>query len=662
MADTRGRVLHCVIFILVFQQLLANLTVQKLKTGSNFLFRRGKIGKTEHFARNIDLNLSSVLVVNCESNAKALESCLKDRPVIRRKERRKESGTITTPVATNLVIRVIKLTNLVFAAGVLMQANDILHNPGPHCFTCSLCSKKIRKNQGQVVCEACCGHFHLKCIGPDFEVTKCCKNCAFMSTPESMDGSESNETFIPKLDGLTDLLKQKGLKLCHQNMRSLLPKIDELRIIFNTNKGMNVIGLSETHLGATISDSEIMIDGYKLYRRDRGNNSRAGGVVVYISESLPAIRRNDLERANIEGIWTEILQPHAKGILLGTIYRPPDGSDFLDANFMEALDEVLHIASAEEKEVIIMGDLNCNFMSGAKSHSETKKLKGIFRAMNFSQLVDKPTRTTRDSQTIIDIIATCQPQNISHVQVVPTTFCYHDMVGCVRKLHSIKFKPRIIKCRNYAKYNACSFNKDLEGIPWDPVSNVTENGDINEAWTNFKTKFTEVTNKHAPLIEKKVRGRETPWLSNEIKQLMRERDYAHRKARKTNKELDWSAYRRLRNRVNMSIRKAKENYSRKVVDENADNLRNFWKIVKRVIPNKATGAKSSTTNPINVDGRVTTEATTIANGFCTFFTNIVKRIQPDQTPVAPTAQTKNCSSPSGTSFQMKPTSKNFVCQ
>ena len=351
MADTRGRVLHCVIFILVFQQLLANLSVQKLKTGSNFLFRRGKIGKTEHFARNIDLNLSSVLVVNCESNAKALESCLKDRPVIRRKERRKESGTITTPVATNLVIRVIKLTNLVFAAGVLMQANDILRNPGPHCLTCSLCSKKIRKNQGQVVCEACCGHFHLKCIGPDFEVTKCCKNCAFMSTPESMDGSESNETFIPKLDGLTDLLKQKGLKLCHQNMRSLLPKIDELRIIFNTNKGMNVIGLSETHLDATISDSEIMIDGYKLYRRDRGNNSRAGGVVVYISESLPAIRRNDLERANIEGIWTEILQPHAKGILLGTIYRPPDGSDFLDANFMEALDEVLHIASAEEKEV-----------------------------------------------------------------------------------------------------------------------------------------------------------------------------------------------------------------------------------------------------------------------------------------------------------------------
>ena len=63
-----------------------------------------------------------------------------------------------------------------------------------------------------------------------------------------------------------------------------------------------------------------MIDGYKLYHRDRGNNSRAGGVVVYISESLPAIRRNDLERANIEGIWTEILQPHAKGILLGTIY------------------------------------------------------------------------------------------------------------------------------------------------------------------------------------------------------------------------------------------------------------------------------------------------------------------------------------------------------
>ena len=76
---------------------------------------------------------------------------------------------------------------------------------------------------------------------------------------------------------------------------------------------------------------------------------------------------------------------------------------------------------------------------------------------------------------------------------------------------------------------------------------------------------------------------------------MRERDYAHRKARKTNKELDLNANRRLRNWVNMNIRKAKANYSRNVVDENADNPRNFWKIVKRVIPNKAIGAKSSTT-------------------------------------------------------------------
>ena len=84
---------------------------------------------------------------------------------------------------------------------------------------------------------------------------------------------------------------------------------------------------------------------------------------------------------------------------------------------------------------------------------------------------------------------------------------------------------------------------NFEGMPWDPVSNVKENDDINEVWINFKTKFTEVTDKHAPQIHggKKVRGTETPWLSNEIKQLMRERDYAHQKARKINKELDWSA-------------------------------------------------------------------------------------------------------------------------
>ena len=44
---------------------------------------------------------------------------------------------------------------------------------------------------------------------------------------------------------------------------------------------------------------------------------------------------------------------------------------------------------------------------------------------------------------------------------------------------------------------------------------------IMRGWT-FKTCFLHVADNHAPQIEKKVRGRNTPWLSNKIKKVMAE--------------------------------------------------------------------------------------------------------------------------------------------
>lgn len=66
----------------------------------------------------------------------------------------------------------------------------------------------------------------------------------------------------------------KGMHIIHLNIRSLLPKIDLLRAWLTYNKP-HVITLSETWLNSNISDDEVAIDNYTLYREDRG--SRGGG-------------------------------------------------------------------------------------------------------------------------------------------------------------------------------------------------------------------------------------------------------------------------------------------------------------------------------------------------------------------------------------------------
>ena len=328
--------------------------------------------------------------------------------------------------------QLIKLVNFFVAAGILMQAGDISLNPGPvnHAKRplCSLCLKTIGRNQGEASCQAYNGLFHLKCIRISFEDSKCCKSCSEGEVVVNEQVSESENTAYPKLKSLSELLLSKGLKVCHQNIRSLLPKIDQVRALLEPHKGINILGVTESHLSNNVSDTEITIDGYKLYRKDRQSNHRGGGVLVYLADSLSALRREDLEKPELEAIWIELIQPHSsKGILLGTLYRPPDGSDFLDAEFTSSFENVLEVANAEKKEVNIMGDLNCNFSPGARCQGEAKKLKSILQSMNMTQVVNEPTRITRESQTLIDIICTSQPQNITLVKVVKSALSDHDM-------------------------------------------------------------------------------------------------------------------------------------------------------------------------------------------------------------------------------------------
>ena len=104
-------------------------------------------------------------------------------------------------------------------------------------------------------------------------------------------------------------MSSRCLKICHQNIRGLFNKIDLLRVNFDLMKELHILGISESHLTKDITDQEISISGYNIFRRDRQNNNY-GGIVVYVKETVNSVRREDLESDFIEGIWLEILFPN----------------------------------------------------------------------------------------------------------------------------------------------------------------------------------------------------------------------------------------------------------------------------------------------------------------------------------------------------------------
>ena len=79
-------------------------------------------------------------------------------------------------------------------------------------------------------------------------------------------------------------------------------------------------------------------------------------------------------------------------------------------------------------------------------------------------------------------------------------------------------------------------------------------------WTDWKTKFLDVVNIHAPLRSRRARINKAPWITSQLKKGMRECDAAKRKAIASNDPHDWEKYKKLRNKINSNIKTSKEFY------------------------------------------------------------------------------------------------------
>eukprot|EP00112_Aurelia_sp_Birch-Aquarium-sp1_P000328 Seg10276.1 transcript_id=Seg10276.1/GoldUCD/mRNA.D3Y31 product="hypothetical protein" protein_id=Seg10276.1/GoldUCD/D3Y31 len=169
---------------------------------------------------------------------------------------------------------------------------------------------------------------------------------------------------------------------------------------------------------------------------------------------------------------------------------------------------MLGLATNENKETILAGDLNCNYLVP----NDHKEIKDALRINGLKQLIQSPTRTTRKTKTLIDIIATTDKTKI-----------------CNSIVHA---HPKTILTRDVSKYNKEAFKDDLQNVDWIEVLQTGQiNERLNAGWYLFKQKLTAVIDRHAPLVERRKRGRSCTWLTKEIKQKMHERDYHLRKAR-----------------------------------------------------------------------------------------------------------------------------------
>lgn len=124
------------------------------------------------------------------------------------------------------------------------------------------------------------------------------------------------QTMVEKI--LDDI---EGLKIIHLNIRSLVPKIDMLCAWVYLHKS-SIITPSKTFLNSDISDSEISLTNYVLYRVDR--ITRPGGVAIHVSVDIACeIITSFVVPQGFESVFLKIVLHRNKCLHIGNIYRPP---------------------------------------------------------------------------------------------------------------------------------------------------------------------------------------------------------------------------------------------------------------------------------------------------------------------------------------------------
>ena len=149
----------------------------------------------------------------------------------------------------------------------------------------------------------------------------------------------------------------------------------------------------------------------------------------------------------------------------------------------------------------------------------------------------------------------------------------------------IKFKGR-----SYIKYNKADFQGELQDLDWAEYFALQ---DPNAIWDFLKSAILKVLDPLCPLKTFCVPEAREPWVTNEVLEIIRDKDKLMRRARRTGSEEHWVRARRARNEVGRQVENVRADYLKTQQETHKNDPKEFWKSIAPIFP-----GKKKTTNQI----------------------------------------------------------------
>ena len=239
--------------------------------------------------------------------------------------------------------------------------------------------------------------------------------------------------------------------------------------------------------------------------------------------------------------------------------------------------------------------------------------------------IDKPTRVTGASATLIDNIFTNALGFHLSSAIIQTYISDHYPI-CLT-CDNINFPNHVPKSCNVYKHdtrpsNLLNFQRELSNYSW---FDIISDPNPKSAFSAFSSKIINCYNKNCPLrrVNRKTNLSKSPWITNGILNSIKHTSKLFRIYRLTNSETSGRNYRSYRNVLTKTIRSAKKSFYTNFFNQNKMNSRKIWRKIGEIL-NKGT----SNPNPehFECDGGATNNPHNISRDFNEYFSTVAANL------------------------------------
>ena len=372
-----------------------------------------------------------------------------------------------------------------------------------------------------------------------------------------------------------------SFKCLYTNAQSICNKFDEFKsCIFHHHP--KIIAITESWCNEAVSDSEISLVDYKIYRKDKQSGC-GGGVLLYIHCSLNFTLCDYLNDLYImDSLWGTIELTPNETLLVGVVYRSPSSNNCNNDKLNQAVQRIHQCCKFTQ--LLLMGDfnypgINWSLLSAAGNNSTPAAafLDSCEDAYLVQHVRDFTRSRGNQRPSLLDLVFTCSPEAIDNISHLAPLGCSDHDILLWDYLCLYQPAPKTFSCSwNYFRGNYEEFNNYFHQMDWSELFN----NDIEYNWSVLKEHMHRAQELFIPRVMRRARSNKLPWWSKQVEAAVIDKQRAFKRFKNTNSTADYDNYKVYRNKAKNAMRQARLNYESCLIANIKSRPHSFYSYIR----------------------------------------------------------------------------------